>query len=274
MKLGCILPILAIGLVAVGAQGLYVGLTNRKPSAMTYQEFLEKKPSSGWLEISDARLNLLSAIHESNRFTGTIKKVYIPVGSSAAGEREGDGDGKIHLLLLTKDEAILQTLRGLEAATGGGGGLIGRLKNRVLANKKGEAGPQTVAADPAVEKALSFMVENRDKVVISRPVRGLLQSGLDSMSHGDRRKIQAMDPNIAEDFAVLEDGAQPQVAASFAMMAAIAGASPALQGRTALSLWSPGRRPKQIHTGRARLVRRAITASSPGIPEGSGVLGQ
>jgi hypothetical protein len=222
MKLGCILPILAIGLVAVGAQGLYVGLTNRKPSAMTYQEFLEKKPSSGWLEISDARLNLLSAIHESNRFTGTIKKVYIPVGSSAAGERagEGAGDGKVHLLLLTKDEAILQTLKGLEAATGGGGGLIGRLKNRVEANKKGEAGPQTVAADPAVEKALRFMVENRDKVMISRPVRGLIQSGLDSMSHGDRRKIQSMDPNIAEDFAVLEDGAQPQVAASFAMIIA------------------------------------------------------
>jgi hypothetical protein len=220
MKLGCILPILAIGLVAVGAQGLYVGLTNRKPSAMTYQEYLEKKPSSGWLEISDARLNLLSAIHESNRFTGTIKKVYIPVGSSAAGEREGDGDGKIHLLLLTKDEAVLQTLKALETATGGGGGLIGRLKNRVEANKKGESGPKTVAPDPGVEKALRFMVENRDKVVISRPVRGLLQSGLDSMSHGDRRKIQAMDPNIAEDFAVLEDGAQPQVAASFAMIVA------------------------------------------------------
>jgi len=96
---------------------------------MTYQEFLQKKPSRGWIEISDTRLNLLSAIHESNRFTGTIKKVYI------------------------------------------------------------------------------------DKVVINRPVRGLLQFGVNTVS-GDRGKIQALDPNIAPDFAVLEDGAEPHVGVS------------------------------------------------------------
>ena len=122
MKLGCFLPILAVGLVAVGSQGLYVGLTNRTPIAMTYEEFLRKRPSSGWIEISDARLDVLSAIHESSRLTGAIKRVYVPVGSSAAGEGKGGGDDRNHLLLLTKDEAILKTLKDLEASTGGGGG--------------------------------------------------------------------------------------------------------------------------------------------------------
>ena len=219
MKLGCLLPILAIGLIAVGGQGLYVGVTNRTPATMTYQEFLQKKPSSGWIEVSDARLDLLSAIHESNRLTGTIKQVYIPVTSSAVGEADGGGDGKIHLLVLTKDEAILKTLKNMEAATGGGGGLLGRLKQRVEANQKGKAGTEPPAKDAAMETALRFMIENSDKVVINRPVRGLLQFGLDSKSR-DRRKIQGLNPDIAPDFAVLEDGTEPQVAASAFMVIA------------------------------------------------------
>jgi len=217
MRLGCLLPILAVGLIAVGSQGLYVGLTNRTPIVMTYREFLEKRPSSGWIEISDARLDLLSAIHESSRLTGAIKRVYIPVGSSAAGE--GGGDDRIHLLLLTKDEAILKTLKDLEAATGGGGGLMGRLKRRVETNRKREAGTEAPPGDAGLENALRFVIENRDKVLINRPVRGLLQFGLDSSSR-DRRKIQALDPKIAADFAVLEDGAQPQVASSAFMVIA------------------------------------------------------
>jgi hypothetical protein len=217
MRLGCLLPILAIGLVAAGTQGLYVGLTNRTPTVMTYQELLQKKPSSGWIEISDARLDVLSAIHESNRFTGTIKKVYIPVESSTA--VEGVGDAKIHLQLVTKDEAILKTTKDLETATGGGGGLIARLKRRVEAKQKGETGAGANSGDAGLENALRFMAENREKIIINRPVRGLLQFGLDSKSR-DRDKIQALDPNIAPDFAVLEDGAQPQLAASAFMMIA------------------------------------------------------
>jgi hypothetical protein len=221
MKLGCLLPILAIGLIAVGGQGLYVGATNRTPTLMTYQEFLQKKPSSGWIEVSDARLDLLSAIHESNRLTGTIKKVYIPVGPSAAGKDGGAdaGDDKIHLLLLTKDEAILKTLKDMEAVTGGGGGLLQRLKHRVDAKRKGKVESEPSKKDDVAENAFRFLVENRDRVFIDRPVRGLLQFGLDSRSR-DRRKIQGLNPDIAPDFAVLEDGAKPEVGASAFMLLA------------------------------------------------------
>jgi hypothetical protein len=219
MKLGCLLPILAIGLIGVGGQGLYVGLTNRTPAVMSYQEFLQKKPSSGWIEVSDARLDLLTAIHESNRFTGTIKRVYIPVRSSAMGEHEGGGHDTIHLLLLTKDEAILKTLKELEAVTGGGGGLMGRLKRRVETNQKGAAGTEPQAKDAGLENSLRFMIENHDKIRVDRPVRGLIQFGLDSKSR-DRRKIQGLNPNIAPDFAVLEDGAKPEVVTSAFMVVA------------------------------------------------------
>jgi hypothetical protein len=200
---------------------------------MTYEEFLEKKPSSGWIEISDARLNLLSAIHESNRFTGTIKKVYIPVGSAAP--EAAPSDDKIHLLLLTQDQAILKTMKDLEAATGGGGGLAGRLKRRLdaaKAKRSGESKEPVPAAEAEVEKAFGFVVDNRDKIVISRPVRGLLQFGHDSKS-SDRRKIQALDPNIAPDFAVLEDGTQPQLGASVLMLVAGLGAAGLLVSRIA-----------------------------------------
>jgi hypothetical protein len=214
-----------IGLIAVGAQGLYIGVTNSRPSVMTYQEFLQKKPSSGWIEVSDARLNLLSAISQSNRFTGTISRVYIPVDSSAAGENRDDG--LIHLLLSTKDKEILQTMKDLGAVTGGDGGLIGKLKWRFEANAKREADAKAEtetrapAVDASVENAMHFMAQNVDKLVITRPVRGLIQFGLDS-DHRDRTKIKALDPKIALDFAVLEDGEQPEIGGSvFAVVAGL-----------------------------------------------------
>ncbi len=222
MRAGCFLPILAIGLVSTGIYGLYVSLAAGNLTAMTYEEFLRKKPSTGWIEVSDAQLNLVSAIHESNRITGTINKLYIPVTSSAAGK--GEGDDMVHLLLLTKDEAILKTLKDLEAATGGGGGLAGRFKRLAEATKKQEAGTKkqeagtkTPEGEDGLEKALRFMVENRDKFLINRPVRGLLQLGFGSSSR-DRRRIQALDDNIAPDFAVLEDGEEPHVGIAVGMI--------------------------------------------------------
>jgi hypothetical protein len=234
MKLGCILPILAIGLVAVGGQGLYVGLTNRTPMIMTYQEFLQKKPSTGWIEISDARLNVLAAIHQSNRFTGSIKQAYVPVMSKSAPEDEGQTDSKVHLLLLTTDETILKSVKDVQAATGDGGGLAARLQQRLDAKKKGAAKAEVPEKDAALENMARFMVENRDRLIIDRPVRGLLQFGLDSRSR-DRRKIQSLDPDIAEDFAVLEDGAQPQLGSSIFMILAGLGLAALLFGRAGKS---------------------------------------
>jgi hypothetical protein len=236
MRLGCFLPLLTIGLIAIGTQRVYVSVTNRTPSAMTYREFLQKKPSRGWIEISDARLNLLSAISQSNRFSGTIKQVYIPVNSSAAGD--GRGDGLIHLLLSTKDDAILQTMNDLQTLTGGRGGLFGRLKRRVEANTKHEADADaetrtpTPAADAGLQNGTHFMAENVDKLVISRPVRGLIQFGLDS-DHRDRTRIRALDPKIAPDFAVLDDGAEPQFAGSVVMLIAGLGLATLLIARAA-----------------------------------------
>jgi hypothetical protein len=214
-----------MGLIVVGAQGVYIGVTNRRPSVMIYHAFLQKKPSSGWIEVSDARLNLLSALSQSNRLTGTIYRVYIPVDSSAADESRDDG--LIHLLLSTKDKEILQTMKDLRAGTGGDGGLIGKLKRRVEANTKREADSKAEtktrapAADVGVENATRFMAQNVDRLIITRPVRGLIQFGLDS-DHRDRTKIKGLDPKIAPDFAVLEDGEQPEIGGSvFAVIAGL-----------------------------------------------------
>lgn len=215
MRFGCLLWFVTVALVIGGVQGLYVGLSNRTVQTMTYQEFLRQKPSSGWIEVSDARLNLLGAISESNRFTGNVKQVYIPVTSSAAGEDEGVD--KIQLLLLTKDKDIVQTVKDFRAVTGGGGGLVGRLKRRVEAAKAGKKGGEAPPEKDNTEDALRFLVQNRDKVIVDRPVRGLLQFGLDSRVR-DRDRIQRLDPDIAPDFAVLEDGAEPKIAMSALML--------------------------------------------------------
>jgi hypothetical protein len=213
MRFGCVLWFVALALIVGGVQGLYVGLANRTVQAMAYREFLQKKPSSGWIEITDARLNLLGAIGQSNRFTGTVKQLYIPVGSSAEGEGGGD-DEKIQLLLLTRDNDILATVKDFQEATGGGGGLAGKIKRRVQAERDRQKGG--VASTPKKDdeaEALRFVLQNRDRFLIDRPVRGLLQFGLDSRAR-DRDRIQRLDPDIAPDFAVMEDGSEPQVGLS------------------------------------------------------------
>jgi hypothetical protein len=55
------------------------------------------------------------------------------------------------------------------------------------------------------------VIDNQDQVIISRLVRGLIQFGIDS-NDGDRRRIHALDPKIAPEFDVPEDGKRSEVA--------------------------------------------------------------
>ena len=259
MKLGCLLPILAIGFIMVGAEGLYVGLMNRTLTTMTYQEFLQKKPSSGWIEISDARLNLLTAIHESNRFTGTIKKVYLPVGSSAAGEHVGD-DNKIHLLLVTEDETILNTVKGLESATGGGGGLMGRLNRRIEANRKPEA---KKTEPPAKDDALK-----------ARPLHGRERRQGPAQPAGSR--VAPVRPGLRQPRQGQDSGARSQHRNGFC---GPGGRRAAATGRLSLhdycrdrarrTAYRQGSEGRTTEPAGFRLARRVVTSSSARNPRRS-----
>src|SRR5262249_13692056 len=56
-------------------------------------------------------------------------------------------------------------------------------------------------------------VQNRDRLFLDRPLRGTIQFGLD-IDRKDRRKIAALDKDLADDFAVLEDGKRPEAVLS------------------------------------------------------------
>src|SRR4051794_34636932 len=114
MRGGCLLIVLALALLIGGGQGLFVGLTNPSPTALTYDEFIARRPSRGWYTVTGCRLNLLDAISRSGRLSGRVSEVYVPV------TRAGGGEGPIRLVALCKDPAILDTVNDLSRATGGG----------------------------------------------------------------------------------------------------------------------------------------------------------
>ena len=113
-----------------------------------------------------------------------------------------------------------------------------------------------------------FMAQNLDRLVITRPVRGLIQFGLDS-NHGDRQRIQAQDPKIARDFAVLEERTQPRFLGSLFMVIAGLGLTLLLIAGAAAKTGYQARRhparpasrhPRQAQNCRFELIRAEILA--------------
>jgi len=225
MRLGCFLFMLAIGLVVGGAQGLIVGLTNLRPTVVTIEEFSKARPGRGWYEMRGGQLDLTEAITESNRITGKITSAYVPVVPTS----EEASDGKVHLLLLTKDESVLKTLTDFQKAAGAGGGLAGavrRSKERREKKGQGDADQENVAG------ALTFLLQNCDTLILDRTVSGTIQFGIDAKSK-DRRKLAAIDQDLAKDFAIMEDGKRPDLLFSVVCLVAGPGLSAFLAPRIA-----------------------------------------
>src|SRR3954468_19727115 len=76
MRLGCIPPLLAIGLLVGGGQGVYTWLSNREPKVMDIDEYLAKMPSDKWVRITGGTTDFADATFLSNRFSGQVTEVY------------------------------------------------------------------------------------------------------------------------------------------------------------------------------------------------------
>lgn len=180
MRAGCIFPLVTIGLLWGGGQGVYTALTNREPVRLSYDEYIATKPKASWLELADCVVAVPEAAVKKGRVAKTSKEAFIPLHSPNA------KDDKVHVLLATSDAETLGLLRQLEEA-------------------------------PNDVEALKLLVERKDDLYTKRTVQGLVRFGVD-MKGKDRAKLASLDQNLVDDFIVLDEGRKPEMGMSLSLL--------------------------------------------------------
>ncbi|QEH38813.1 hypothetical protein OJF2_74230 [Aquisphaera giovannonii] len=225
MRLGCFVVLIAVVMVIGGGQGLYMGLVHRECRVLSYDEFVKEKPRHGWFQVNGCRLNLVEAMYRS-KLIGGVKEAYIPVRGTS-GE-----DSPTHLLVLTKDPEILGTINDL---------------------RKLDKGDEAAA--------LKALAANRDRLVSTRDVKGMLQYGIDVKSRvGDR--LSRLDSSLAPDYVILEEGKAPEL--GFSLFIFLGGL--ALSGYLAYRLFSRPSGPSPAADEPAMLTDWGNDAEPPPLP--------
>ncbi|WP_035614793.1 hypothetical protein [Haloferula sp. BvORR071] len=187
MRLGCLLPLLSLGLLALGGQGLYTIATNRKPLEISIQDFYKQTPDAKWLKVTGGELDTLNSVFTSRTSGSDAKEIYVPVVAPG----EDSTTGNIRLLLLTKDPELVGFINEGRKIEAGGG---------------------------SPEKAIEFAAKNADKLRPKRDVEGLVQFGIESDSK-KRDKVAKLYPNLDSNAAIIEDGKRPDLAQASLMTA-------------------------------------------------------
>ena len=170
-SVGCLVHLIAMGLLIVGFQGVYIALKNPEPLEITVADYIAKKPDAEWLKLQEAQVSLVEAAYKAR--LGKVTEIFIPV--RPAGESM---EAPVHLLLSTDDKAVVAALQKLSQSSGS-------------MNKK---------VDAAARQA--------DKLFMRQDVYGLTRHGifLDSLM---RARLSLLDMKLAQDFVIINDGAAP-----------------------------------------------------------------
>jgi len=180
ISLGCLGYFIVIALLWGGCQGVYTALKNRQPLEITVSDYVAKKPNAEWVTLKDAQLNLLEAAHKER--LGKISEIFIPVRP-----RGESTDGPVHILLSTKDDAIVAALEDLNKSSG------------------------------TMKEALNAASRHADKLFMQKDVSGLIRFGIDS-DDKTRAKLAKLDMKLAPDFVIMNDGAAPSLFGSMSML--------------------------------------------------------
>src|SRR3954471_18113970 len=110
IQLGCLFIIITIALLWNGGQHLYVALTNRQPTVMSYSDWVKNKPQTTWIRLTSCSLSLAHAAYSSPK-GGDVNEVYIPVrGQSAEDEK------MTYVLLSSRDPEMINMVKQLSSA--------------------------------------------------------------------------------------------------------------------------------------------------------------
>src|SRR5215212_10034372 len=96
MRFKLLLILLGVGGMFVAAHKCYLVLTNRRPTRMTCEEFIDKRPGAKWVELTGCELDVENAIGLQSRILKVDKGVFVPV-------RPAGATGPATILLRTDD---------------------------------------------------------------------------------------------------------------------------------------------------------------------------
>jgi hypothetical protein len=173
IRLALILIGITIAMLWSGGQSLYTAAMNRRPTTMSYDDYVKTKPKATWLVMTNCSLHLTESCFKSYYGGKNATELYVPVrrlGPDAKKEQ-------VHVVLATKDPNALATFSEMQ-------------------NLKTE------------EAARLWAVKNRSRIFIRRNVGGLVRFGV-NLKDSERRKLASLLQNAADDFIILEEGAQP-----------------------------------------------------------------
>lgn len=165
-----------------GGQELYTALTNRRPTAISYEEYLKTKPKAAWLMLTNCALDLSRAASHTYQGAERPYELFVPVSSRALMD-----DEKIAVMVATKNPRLIDTVMEMKTL-------------------KSETEQETWA------------IKNHERLFPMDDVQGLVRFGLD-MKESERRKIAELDKNIVADFIILNDGAKPSLTAGLGFCA-------------------------------------------------------
>ena len=165
-----IIMICGLLLLVGGMYHAYSGLKRSAPRKMTVLEFAADERSPGAVQLTDARLNMLKAVAVTKGKEEEIKKLYLPIESLGYIQ-----EGKIKLLLDTGDGELL------------------RIASELYRMSK--------------EEQMKHAVHHRNTLLRETELSGIILDKA-SMRASRLREIQAVVPNLADDFFVLRHHAK------------------------------------------------------------------
>ena len=181
-RFGCFGLILMIALLWGGGQKLYVAFRNTEPTTMSYEEYLKTKPKAEWLVLTNCVLNLPDSSYLKSKTSDEPKMLYIPVYTGKKSD-----DKKVHVILATKDENMLATMK------------------EMMQQKSPTA-------------ALTWISKNLDRCFVKKEISGVVQFGIDQKD-SERKKLTNLQGDLASDFIIIKDGEKPEFIISGLMFA-------------------------------------------------------
>jgi hypothetical protein len=175
VRLAIFLVVVTIGMLWGGGQSLYTAIMNRRPTTMSYDDYVKTKPKATWLVLTNCCLRLHEACFKSYYGGKNATELYVPVRSQRPeGKKE-----KVQIVLATKDPNALATFSEMQ-----------NLKT---------------------DEAAVWAIKNYQRLVLRRNVGGLVRFGV-NLKDSERQKLANLLQNASDDFIILQEGAQPSLA--------------------------------------------------------------
>lgn len=171
-------------LVVVGGCGVATGFRLRSPVTLSCEAFYAKPPASEHVRLTDCRTRFFDA--SCRESAGAIQEVFAPVVPLREGETVD-----IRLVLATRNadaRALIAEMRANE--------------------KQGDK-----------MAGLAFLSKNAARMVVSRDLQGMLRRKIDR-NDPTLRALKEIESNLAEDFAILDEGRRPGLLIPFVVVAA------------------------------------------------------